>query len=418
MKRLLADEEEEAAKRSLADADSKQPTLSPYQSVILQNALEIERHYAFSQFVEDLSSSHPQMLTEEPDRLIPHFLFILYATAGTLPVESPLLPIPSETSLDFFASSLERMGLDSQAARSHLLETIDTYHTTIEQKRKTILSSMPWYEVDEASAIPTLREATSSLSFSLDFQGFHYSLPSHVVRSLHQRYTQTSGAPIALSCPFFRSSLFRLVCRYGTLSEPPFATGLQISLSPAVMHALRLALGVEAEAFASPLNATLPSFHSCMPDVDTAFGSKGNWFELAGTEGGFFEVNPPFVEGLMVLLADTLLTLLSKDTAFSFLLCFPAWRSNPSPSVERLVESSFFLASSHMLLPGDGHWFCPGNKHLRLEDKEEEPIAIQTDVQLFILQNEAGREKWPITESMMENLRNDLHIKTTSNNFL
>ena len=58
--------------------------------------------------------------------------------------------------------------------------------------------------------------------------------------------------------------------------------GFQCALPAAVFTCLQKQWGVDIEAFASPLNATLGANHFCsaFPDVDAPFGSRGSFFDL------------------------------------------------------------------------------------------------------------------------------------------
>lgn len=84
-------------------------------------------------------------------------------------------------------------------------------------------------------------------------------------------------------------------------------SGWQLGTPAAAMQDLVATHGVTAECFASPLNATLPSFCSAFPDTDAPFGSMGSFFATDFRCGGSYQVGPPYNEAVLQRAAEHLL---------------------------------------------------------------------------------------------------------------
>ena len=99
----------------------------------------------------------------------------------------------------------------------------------------------------------------------------------------------------------------------------------QLGTPVAAMQHLRATRGIDTECFASPLNATLPHYHTAFADTDSAFGAmrsilQGGQLPLKGA----LQVGPPYNEHLMQLMAQRLLAALRRSTEASALR-FLAW---------------------------------------------------------------------------------------------
>jgi hypothetical protein len=126
--------------------------------------------------------------------------------------------------------------------------------------------------------------------------------------------------------------VLRLLERYRALAgtQPNDGHGHHSAVHPRVLALLERRMGVDMEAFASPLNARLPHFCSMFPDTDAPFGSMGNFFRFRAAQGSF-EVNPPFVEEVMDrarVHAETLVTASALPLSFVFIL--PHWKDAKS----------------------------------------------------------------------------------------
>jgi len=87
-----------------------------------------------------------------------------------------------------------------------------------------------------------------------------------------------------------------------------------------VFTTLRSTVGAGFECFASPLNTFFGRFCSAFPDVDSPFGSSGDFFGLpGGIKRGCFQANPPFVGPVMTV------GLVMYYALYSFLLLPIVW---------------------------------------------------------------------------------------------
>jgi phosphorylated CTD-interacting factor 1 len=161
-------------------------------------------------------------------------------------------------------------------------------------------------------------------------------------------------------------------------------------------------LSVEHEAFASPLNVTLSSYTSAYPDTDIHFGSSGNFFIIWKEileRGGSFELNPPFVEDHMILVAIIAeYAMMFVTEPLSMIIVIPSW--------EDCLAFTMLKASKYNVLPSQvlnfdrqEHYYQNGS-NFDLETPDIRPANGKTSV--FILQNEKGKATYPITPEFIE----------------
>lgn len=108
---------------------------------------------------------------------------------------------------------------------------------------------------------------------------------------------------------------------------------------------------MNVECFASPLNwQTSGGYCSAFADCDYWFGSLGSFFDFYPTEGGSYEVNPPFmIHGCAV--EEHLLRIFSHCAnrfALSFVIVYPTahfWESDVKKHAVRLALSAVELHS-------------------------------------------------------------------------
>ena len=116
----------------------------------------------------------------------------------------------------------------------------------------------------------------------------------------------------------FHDCLYVLLARYNAL----LGHGMQCALPEEVFEVLHDHVQTNFECFASPLNCRYPSYCSAFPDTDSAFGSKGSFFNFYPTRGSY-EVNPPFIESIMteaVTHAHSLLSVSEDALSFTFIV--------------------------------------------------------------------------------------------------
>lgn len=116
----------------------------------------------------------------------------------------------------------------------------------------------------------------------------------------------------------FHSCLYTMLSRYNAL----LGHGMQCALPEDVFDVLHTYLQTNFECFASPLNCRYSSFCSAFPDTDEVFGGKGSFFEFFPSKGSY-EVNPPFIEGIMAASVRHVQELLTSEDGLSFTFVIP-----------------------------------------------------------------------------------------------
>lgn len=199
--------------------------------------------------------------------------------------------------------------------------------------------------------------------------------------------------------------LFAMLLRYEMCMAPSLprkGSGLHAALPGKMFSALNELFGVTTECFASPLNSFYGSYCSAYYDTDVFFGSFGSFFNYRPTSGSF-EVNPPFVEQVILKCAERIDALLSEAQSepLSFIVFIPNWED--SLGLQRMVASSFMR--HNMVLREFEHSYVSGLQH------QEKPNYVQYKAvhatRVIFLQNDLGYKKWmPSAESLRRLSRN------------
>jgi len=191
----------------------------------------------------------------------------------------------------------------------------------------------------------------------------------------------------------FKPQLFCLLARYDALK----GAGYQAALPDALFQLLSERLDVNHECFGSPFNHYLPTYCSAFPDLDRFFGSCGSFLDMQPTTGSF-EANPPFVEEVMTILATKIETWLAASVQpLSFVVVLPGWADTPSYDI--FTHSAHLRC--HLFFDRGRHAYKEGFQHtLKHQYKTAECQTF-----MFILQNPAGADKWPITESLKKEIQ-------------
>lgn len=229
---------------------------------------------------------------------------------------------------------------------------------------------------------------------------------AHLLK-LHELYRRTSGVDIGLDDPAFRACVFCALQRYESLG----GAGLQAALSPRAFDVLRDAFGVRAECFASPFNCRYDTFCSAFPDVDSPFGSLGDFFDRFGGGGGeeeeerilegSFEANPPFVPSLIDRMANTMNAALraaeKRRSALSFVVIVPAWSEGKSS--DALTKSPFLRRT--LIATNRKHEYCEGAQYKKPAGQLRKATC---DTAVYCLQSDAGSHRWPATDAACNRL--------------
>eukprot|EP00698_Gefionella_okellyi_P015442 TRINITY_DN4356_c0_g3_i1.p1 TRINITY_DN4356_c0_g3~~TRINITY_DN4356_c0_g3_i1.p1 ORF type:complete len:444 (-),score=83.20 TRINITY_DN4356_c0_g3_i1:929-2260(-) len=234
-----------------------------------------------------------------------------------------------------------------------------------------------------------------------------YKLHKAYYEKLQVMYRRVNG-PGSETTPVFDNALFCLLARYTTLS----GTGLQAALPECVFNAIRDQFGVRMECFASPLNCRFGTLCSAFLDTDGPFGSVGSFFLFRPTKGAF-EVNPPFVEGLMLQMAQHIQQLLDATTeSLTFLIYIPGWTDTPCWPI---LKQSRWLRWFTTVKKGE-HGYIVGDQHTA----EKRYLPATADTALFLMQSDLAAKQRPATmqrcDAVLKALRDSLPTLSESEN--
>eukprot|EP00475_Leptophrys_vorax_P025699 TRINITY_DN3597_c0_g1_i1.p1 TRINITY_DN3597_c0_g1~~TRINITY_DN3597_c0_g1_i1.p1 ORF type:complete len:481 (-),score=127.34 TRINITY_DN3597_c0_g1_i1:35-1477(-) len=190
----------------------------------------------------------------------------------------------------------------------------------------------------------------------------------------------------------FHECLFVMLARYHAIH----GQGFQMAVEGSSFGVLNKRLGVTMELCASPLNNWFPKFCSAFPDVDAPFGSVGSFFNFE-PKSGSFQVNPPFILEMMNKMVSDVEKHLEKPKPFSFVVVVPGWQDT---DYWKQLSASQFMRASWLISKKD-HGFCDGNQHAKQDRLRESSY----DTAVFVLQNDAGAQKWPVTEEVEAEFR-------------
>jgi hypothetical protein len=208
----------------------------------------------------------------------------------------------------------------------------------------------------------------------------------------------------AKSC--FNRRLFCLLMRYQSLGGTDNIVGSQHEggslgtfhaasriFLPEAWALFQHDLGVTMECTASPFNRTAPIYWSAFTDTDRFFGSKGNFFDASDTElgkgGSFMADGPPEEETLDRLekrIHEVLELTTKLDNPTSFVIGYPAWEDM---SCWKNLRNS---------------------KYLVYHVKNCAIVHHLGRLSLFILQNERGKEQWPVTPVLEARLNSTFRV--------
>jgi phosphorylated CTD-interacting factor 1 len=221
--------------------------------------------------------------------------------------------------------------------------------------------------------------------------------------------------------PQFDVALWVLLRRYATLfglnEDHMEGASFHAAAPETFFNVLKTHLGVAHECFASPFNCYFRSFCSAFPDTDRPFGSKGSFFYFQPRTGSF-EVGPPYTVEVMENTAKWVETLLqSSKLPLSFVVCVPDWRTPLQPAQQRMESSSFLR--DHFVAEGKKHAYVVGHQHLPGGERHptrghhstgsyDRMFVLPFKTHVYILQNEAGAAKWPLTPKILAEMQNAL----------
>ena len=222
----------------------------------------------------------------------------------------------------------------------------------------------------------------------------------HEVRLWRKHYETLKAAYLRLGHPpqLLLTRMLVMAARYESLSEDKSA--YQAALPRKMQRALRRVLGVQHECYASPLNRYHGfgprNFCSAFGDTDEFFGSQGP-FQRFRPKSGSFQANPPFDHASVDACFGHIGVLCERATGpISFVVIVPEmgghlpWMQAIRPY---LVRCGF--------APKGQHKYLMGLQHRRTGDGEGERYwEPDKPSRIYFIQNEQGRQAWPVTESV------------------
>ena len=168
-------------------------------------------------------------------------------------------------------------------------------------------------------------------------------------------------------------------------------------MSRSVLHR-RLDVGFEC--FASPLNTFFGHYCSAFADVDAPFGSSGSFWDWQPPKsGGSFQANPPFVASVMLKMANKILELVTATTEspLCFVVVVPGWADDEA----FMKMSRSCHTRAHFSIAKADHGYCDGAQHQRRDRFRTSPY----DTSVFVIENDAGVRKWPVTDEIEREIR-------------
>eukprot|EP00117_Sycon_ciliatum_P001924 scpid53179/ scgid2600/ Phosphorylated CTD-interacting factor 1 len=242
---------------------------------------------------------------------------------------------------------------------------------------------------------------SSSNLVTVSTGGMKCSIAEAHFQKLERLYKATC-AQLDPELAYFRERLLCMLKRYETLLGDMSAVNLQGALPVAAFHCLHVEFGVTMECFASPLNCYFPQYCSLYANTDSVFGSRGSFFSFRPVEGSL-AANPPFCEEVIERMVDHMEALLSAtERPLSFNIVIPEWREPPTRGAVKMDRSKFLR--SHSVLPARDHVYRSGKQHL-ITSTRQLNFTASFGTEVFFLQNEAGKRKWPVTDAKMDALR-------------
>ena len=119
----------------------------------------------------------------------------------------------------------------------------------------------------------------------------------------------------------FKDLIYSILIRYFTLGS----NNNQLAVSPNTMNIFQNEYNMNFESFASAINFNSEHFCSLYPDLESIFGSFGNFFETDFIKG-CFNFNPPFQEDIINLGIEKIMYHLENSKEkLTFIITIPVW---------------------------------------------------------------------------------------------
>lgn len=232
----------------------------------------------------------------------------------------------------------EKVVYEIRNCLSRLFLSWHNFPSKREEIWKRFLREVSGKGVQDSSKIPPLKEGRGIANIPLPeiwvnngraivkYGSFRFTIPSH-------RYEKWKEMKIS------QNNIVAMLLRYDSIV---CENGNFWSLDPKICEVLSNNYGASLEGFSSPLNNNFGNFCSLFPDVDSNFGSIGNFFDVIPTlSSGVYMANPPFIEDVMNAASSAVLSLLSSKEDITFFLYMPKW--DDCRGIKELQESKYLV---------------------------------------------------------------------------
>lgn len=328
--------------------------------------------------------SYLQRYVQNPDYLISIRWFYTQKLLDFNPID-PILPYNK----------------DDNESLYYELEKINVPHREIEELSRDIFTMIKNYNPRHINVdIPVLLSEQNG-TITVSYNKIRYDMTQEVYSNLKNLYTNNSKKyGNQNEVDVFNRRLFNLFCRYESLAAP----GYHAAIPEKMCDLIRNNLFVTHQLFASPFNCNPKmTYTSAYPDTDKFFGSLGNFFEKYEelfTSGGSFEANPPFLEEYLAVLSKIIEKALLNEKPLSFFVVYPGW--DDAIGYRLLLESKWNVLGTKVInFERNRHTYMQTSQYLI---KKIPPKPSNSRSSIFILQNEAGKNKYKVSAPLLNEI--------------
>uniref|UniRef100_A0A6B2L391 PCIF1 WW domain-containing protein n=1 Tax=Arcella intermedia TaxID=1963864 RepID=A0A6B2L391_9EUKA len=270
-----------------------------------------------------------------------------------------------------------------------------------------------WYKLFSAKAIELVQrlnkplpESNEVVKVRKDYETYRISYDSDSLTLLVAHYDKLRelykihSSEVDPRLDYFEERLYCLLRRYESCFGKQGA-GFQAAAPETVFKFLSSHFGVCHETFASPLNCYYSRYNSAFPDTDGFFGSKGSFFDFSPIAGSF-QLGTPNVEEVMNKAAERVEHLLENSKGpMSFIMFVPDWDNPPAQFLLTYGNSKYL--KKNFLISGNDYCYIRGDQ--QVPSNSTHYFVAPFSSRVFILQNEEGYKKWPVTDSSVQSLK-------------
>lgn len=277
---------------------------------------------------------------------------------------------------------------------SSIGDTIDDYHRKIGELEGTI----------DDSDMNVVTEKIPGSKISISFRGLEKIIINSSFIDRLRILWNSSNPMIMIDDTKFFTVVYMLFARYTALDRRFIRQG---GLTKGFFKDLYMEFGINFEMFAGSTNTNSNGYCSLFPDIERFFGSKGNFFDF-NPISGFYQCNPPLIE----VITDESISLISEwlensSEPLSFILFTPPWEGEDDSSVYDYKGVKHLEEKDQIT-----YTFSPDKtEFINYISLHSNTITVFRSPRITVAQNEAGKKKWPVDESMMKIIKNHIFSK-------